>query len=262
MDAGAAADYADAALELGDARVRVAVATARGRWLLRIEGHGDWSYDPARRRIALGAVGAPDDPATALAALRGPVLLHALAHEGVHVLHAAGIRTATGVIALTAPSGVGKSSFAARAAARGVERVADDLLPIGRAAPDGFVARPHLHQPRLAAAEQYPARAPVALPLRAIVALTRGAAATCDALDPRACFDLLVRATVGTRVYPPALLAAHFAFCAALADAAERGGPPVVRLVVPHRPGAVASALDEAWAVLRQWLAAAPAALR
>ena len=174
------------------------------------------------------------------------MLLHALAQLGVFVVHASAARTPGGaLVAFTANSGVGKSTLARVAAERGWQRVGDDLLPI--AIREGqVVALPHFPQPKLADSQQYPTNAPQALPLAALMHLSRGRAAHLEGLAPRQTADLVLASTVATRVFASRSLASHLAFAAQLANAATAGRLVVGRLTVADRPGEVAGAAGEA----------------
>lgn len=217
--------------------------------LLEIEGHGTWAIDRGDGSVEV-IVPAPSTEAAALA-FEGPVRLHALAERGVHVLHASAIASPDArLVALTAPSGVGKSTFAAWARALGWERCADDLLPITRAADGEFVARPHFAQPKLSPDEQYPLDAPGDRPLAALVQLERGEVARWTPLSARAAMELVLRSTVATRVYSKAALATHLGFCQSFGVAVGDGRMTCGVLTVPHRPEAIDSAVREALAVL------------
>lgn len=192
----------------------------------------------------------PQDVSELALALEGPVLLHALAHAGIHVLHASAIAMPDGrAIALTAGSGTGKSTFAALARTYGWPRLADDLLPLTRVG-TAWVARPHLNQPKLADDEQYPAAAPRDAPLAAIVELARGPAARWDDYDAGTVARLLLAGTVATRTYTGPMLVAHLEFCAAAGRAAASGELLAGRLTVADRPGAIGDAVGEALALL------------
>jgi energy-coupling factor transporter ATP-binding protein EcfA2 len=235
--------------ELAGVPVRVDIAED-GPWtLLAIEGHGAWALERASGRIEV--IEPAPDAASATLALDGPVRLHVLAERGVHVLHASAIAASNGgLVALTASSGVGKSTFAACAHALGRERAADDLLPITRAADGRFVARPHFPQPKLSPDEQYPNDAPNERSLAALVRLERGEVASWRRLSARAAMELALRSTVATRVYSKAALAAHLRFCQRFGEAVGQGQIACGVLTVPHRPEAIETAVREALDVL------------
>ncbi len=229
--------------------MRVDIVEHGPRTILAIEGHGTWRVHRDTGQVEV-IEPAPDAQAAALA-LEGPVRLHALAEHGVHVLHASAIAARDGrLLALTAPSGVGKSTFAARAWALGRERAADDLLPVTRAADGVFVARPHFAQPKLPEDQQYPIDAPEERPLAALIRLERGDVAIWTPLSARAAMDLALRSTVATRVYSKAALAAHLGFCQRFGAAVGEGRIACGVLTVPYRPEAIESAVRETLAVL------------
>jgi energy-coupling factor transporter ATP-binding protein EcfA2 len=231
--------------ELTGSAVAVRMAEVGPCTILAVEGHGTWRVDRTTGQVEV-VEPAADAQAAALA-LDGPVRLHMLAERGVHVLHASAIAASNGgLVALTAPSGVGKSTFAACAHALGRERAADDLLPIALAADGRFVARPHFPQPKLSPDEQYPHDAPNERSLAALVRLERGEVASWTRLSARAAMELALRSTVATRVYSKAALAAHLSFCQRFGEAVGEGRIACGVLTVPHRPEAIETAVREA----------------
>jgi hypothetical protein len=240
--------------ELAGRRVQVRMAESNASTWLSIEGHGVWAIDRASGRIDL-VEPAPDCAATTLA-LEGPVRLLAMAELGSYAIHAAALGTSDGgLAALTAPSGVGKSTFAALARTMGRERAADDLLPIGLDATESIVARPHLAQPKLGPSEQYPPHAPAERALRALVRLERGKTAAWNPLPAKAAMDLVLRSTVATRIYTRSALASHLAFCRRVAEAVRDDRIACGTLTVADRPGAIVSAVSEALTLLDAALA-------
>lgn len=164
----------------------------------------------------------PVDAALRTPFLHGPVLLSALARQGIHALHASALRLGPGespVVALSADSGTGKSTLARAALRRGWERLADDVLPLAAGAGGAVDCLPDFLQLKLAADQQYPARRPQRVPLAAIVQLQRGAKAALRPLSERATLQLVLGATIAARLYPPSLLARHLAFGKELAAA-------------------------------------------
>jgi len=152
----------------------------------------------------------------------GAPLALALAGRGVHLLHASAIAGPKGVVALTADSGVGKSTFAAAVAALGPvwSRVADDQLSVRLAAEP--LALPHFPQLKLDPAAEVPAESPAALPLVALVELERkdaDARVVLERASPAAAALALARATTAARLFDPELLTLHLAACAAAAPA-------------------------------------------
>lgn len=239
---------APVAAELCEMPIQVTLAEAPPLSDLDLGKFGAYRYDASRatiwiRRPAL-------DPAWQIEALRGPVLLHALAQCGVFVLHASAIRTPGGaLVAFTAQSGVGKSTLARVAADQGWVRVADDLLPI--ADRDGrLVALPHLPQPKLTALQQYPSDAAPAVPLAALIHLERGPQAQFKPLASRDAADLLLSSTVATRVFAGRSLAAHLAFTAGVAEAVSAGRLLVAHLITEDRPADVSGAVAETLALV------------
>lgn len=231
--------------ELMEQPMRVAVLPlAPGVHRLALEQFGDYTVD-----LPAGVVEVHRTPADGIAiddVLAGPVLLHALAAKGIHVLHASAFRLADGrTLAFTADSGTGKSSLAVRATQRGWTRVADDLLALTLEG-DRIRVLPGLPQPKLARAEQPAAQLPAELPLDGLHRLHRvHGPVRRHALDPAAALLLVLWATVATRAYGADSLTAHLHFARQLAGVAARGDLTVSRIDLPDRPDDIDGALDE-----------------
>jgi hypothetical protein len=230
---------------------RVAVLPlGSGRHRLALDRYGDYTVDARAGWVAIHQQPEAGIPLTEV--LEGPVLLHALAHYGIHALHASAFQRPDGcVCAFTADSGTGKSSLAARALQHGWTRVADDLLALS-IRHGMLVAHPALWQPKLPAAEQPGAHLAQTLPLSALYQLKRVAGpARQRPLDRTAALRLLLQSTVASRVYTPACLAAHLRFAAQAAEYVHHGALRAAVLELPDRPADVAAALDEALALLQ-----------
>lgn len=180
-------------------------------------------------------------------ALGAPLAL-ALALRGRFLLHASAVVGNGRAMALTARSGVGKSTlaaFAARASRCEWTRVADDILPVEL--DHEPLVLPHFPQLKLSAAESYPGLGPPTIPLVALVELDRREPAEAqiavDALAPSAAALALARATVAARLFDGELLERHLVACARAARRLR-----VVRLRYPSgldRLGAVLARLGE-----------------
>jgi hypothetical protein len=180
---------------------------------------------------------APTDEALAIETLLGAGLVLAFSRHERFCLHASAVRTAQGVWLFLGNSGAGKSTLARElAAVPGVERVADDIVPV-RCLDNGVDALPRFPQLKLDAAQWWPARQPAALPICAIASIERADDAQITVLAPGAAQQALIAHTAGARLFDTALLAQHLAWCAALARRV-----PCVRLTVPHRPNDVRGA--------------------
>lgn len=251
-DSGSMFARAPVAAELCEIPVQVTLAEAPPLSDLDLGQFGAYRFDASRgaiwiRRPAL-------DPAWQLEALCGPVLLHGLAQRGVFVLHASAARQPGGsLIAFTAESGVGKSTLARVAAASGWQRVADDLLPVAQQL-GRIVALPHFPQPKLDASQQYPADAPPAMPLAALVKLVRGTVAAFERLAPREAAELMLASTVAARVFAGRSLASHLTFAACLADEVTAGSLVVGCLTVAHRQVNADEAAGEALKLMQAGL--------
>lgn len=213
---------------------------------------GAYRIDVERSRIWIRRTAA--QPLWQSEALRGPILLHALASHGVYALHASAIqRPGLPLIALTAASGTGKSTLAAVAARLGWRRVGDDLLPVAHIG-GRMVALPHLPQPKLAADQQYPADAPSHVAIAALLRLDRGERARFKRLDASAAAQLVLTSTVATRVFAQRSLAAHLGFAAAFAHDVATGQLLAGELTVAERPDDVTGAVNEALTLLQSVL--------
>lgn len=178
------------------------------------------------------------DPLIAQSIL-GPGLLLALALQGSYSLHAGAVARGGRAAVFLGDSGAGKSTLAAeldRRRARGWRRLADDVLPVTRAADGGIDALPEFPQLKLGPEEQYVAdlSSPERLPVAAFYLLEMPAAdedaVTIATVSPRDATVALLAHTVASRLFAPDLAARHFAFCATAA-----GSVPVKRLRYPRR---------------------------
>lgn len=158
--------------------------------------------------------------------LLGPALLLALAARRIYALHASAISQRAGVVLLLGRSGSGKSTLARVAAACGWAALADDVVPL---AETGGVLRVRPRFPQLKWTEPL-ATADCELPLAALVFVERGAARLAlTPLPASIATRNLVRDTVAARLFAPAELGDHLAFCARLAEAG-----PCLRLDLPE----------------------------
>jgi hypothetical protein len=111
-----------------DADVVVALGqTVNGRHWVHLTGVGAFSFPPR----AGGVTAIPDegaDRALVEDAFRRMILPLALQAQGREVLHASAVKTASGVIALCARSGTGKSTLACALSQRGHPLWADDAV--------------------------------------------------------------------------------------------------------------------------------------
>lgn len=112
------------------AQRRLLYSTVRGPGgdvLLRLHGLVDFEISPDRRSVA--ASSDPECPSDLLGILvTGNLLAMVLALRGETVLHASAVEVDGEALAFVADSGMGKSTLAALACARGARFVTDDLL--------------------------------------------------------------------------------------------------------------------------------------
>jgi len=160
-------------------------------------------------------------------------------------LHASALVIDRRVVALTAESGGGKSTTAAAATSLSLDRIADDQLPV-RLGPHPR-ALPHFPQPKLAAAAHYPAEAPAALRLLALVEIAHAPTTEAISIERQsqsAASLALARATVAARLFDRALLADHF-----VATTNAAASCVVARLSYPSG----VERLPEVLTALREW---------
>lgn len=241
--------------ELAETRVRLAVTDQPPLTDLDIGEFGAYRFDASRGAawILRPAV----RPEWQDEALWGPLLLHALAHRGIYVLHASAAITPAGqLVAFVADSGVGKSTLALIARGLGWQRAGDDLLPVAQVHGE-IVALPQLHQPKLAAEDQYPPDAPAALPLRMLVHLKRGDACALQPAAPRDALDILLANTVASRTYAVQTLAAHLAFARAMINAADGPSLKICHGRIVSRPADIEGAAGEFLRLAEQAVASA-----
>lgn len=220
---------------LRDARTEVTVGVTRdGSWL-DLGDCGQASFAPKQRQVSVAAL--PADPGIRAEILYGPVLLHALAWEGIHALHASACHLGSAqngpAIAIVAASGTGKSTLAAAADLRGWMRIADDVLPYAFDPHARLQLHPHFPQLKLAPELQWREDQPGSLPLTALVQLERGAHLGIEPLRARAAANLVLSNTLASRLYTPAQLALHFACAGHVAQAVSEGRLQAWRLQMP-----------------------------
>ena len=166
--------------------------------------------------------------------LLGPPLMLALALQDNFALHGSALLSGATTLALVGCSGAGKSTLARELALSGfAQRIADDVLPASFNGERGLV-HPHFPQLKLSPQSQYPIKQPAALPMAAIIEVLAASPVCCEVpelkrANAHQAIQILIRHTVAARLFPPALLSRHFAFCAHLSRTV-----PVFQLHYPH----------------------------
>lgn len=192
------------------------------------------------------------EAAPASISLGSPLIL-ALALKGIFGLHAGVVAAGGELVAFIGESGAGKSTLARFLNEHGPpwRRIIDDTLPVGRDEAGGFVALPHLPQPKIAAAFQPAALTAERMSLRAIYLLDVAGEETGGVkirpLSPAEAAVALVQHTVGSRLFDRDLLLIHLGFCAEMAQAISvRGlGYPRRFDVLPEVAARLAADLNE-----------------
>lgn len=228
-------------------------AGRHGPWMDLAE-HGAFALNPPAHTLQV--LRWPAREADREEFLYGPVLLSALAALGTYALHASAFHLGAAdapLVALIAPSGTGKSTCARVAKALGWRRVSDDVMPLALDATGLPQLLPHYPQLKLPPAQHYPADGQSQLPLAALVQLQRAPATEVVPLDGAQVARLLLTATIASRLYPAAILAAHLRFCSDIAVACSAGRLQGWRLCIAHAPAEVEAATA---AALRQLQAA------
>ncbi len=221
---------------IGETTRQVETWSAPPGLLLKVSGGSDFYIGPDGETIR--RVGDDRSPLSALdrEILLGPALVLALALRGTWSLHASAARLHGQTTVFLGESGRGKSTLAAYLGDSGWQRVADDILP-ATLEPEGVRVWPRFPQLKLPAGEQPGLTLPEQLPLDRICVLENvevDATPGLQLLPPGQAVRLLISHTAGTRLFGPATLARHLAFCAAVA-----GQIPVYRLAYPHRQEAL-----------------------
>ena len=226
---------------IGETTRHVETWSAPPGLLLKVSGGSDFYIGPEGETI-LRVDDAQDEtgrlPLSALdrEILLGPALVLALALRGSWSLHASAAMFRGQTTVFLGESGRGKSTLAAYLGHSGWQQVADDILPASLE-PDGVRVWPRFPQLKLPPDQQPALSLPEQLPLERICVLEdteAEAAPGLQLLPPGRAVQELIRHTAGSRLFDPALLARHLAFCAAAA-----GQIPVYRLAYPHREEAL-----------------------
>jgi hypothetical protein len=140
---------------LGDDRELTIEWGVDGDLLFDYVGEARFRLDPDRTRLGC----APRDSAAIewKRVLLSRILPNVSLARGREALHASAVETSTGVVAIAAPSGTGKSTLAAELIGRGSALFADDVLVLGREQAGTVEAHPggpHMSIGREAGAKQ------------------------------------------------------------------------------------------------------------
>jgi hypothetical protein len=166
----------------------------------------------------------------------GPALVLALALNQKWSLHASAVQINGQNIAFLGESGQGKSTLAAYLDNQGMQRIADDILPVQQSA-TGIDALPHFPQLKLPADAQPGLYFPERLALHKLFLLESADERDEPALNllpPNNAIQVPLRHTAGTRLFTADLLKKHLGFSAFLARHI-----PIYTLIYPHRRDAL-----------------------
>ena len=204
-------------------------------FLLRVAGGSDFIISPDGRDIR--CAGWKQDGGelneTDRQILLGPVLVLALALRGTWSMHASAAIFNDNLLLFLGKSGQGKSTLAGYLSAEaGWRLAADDILPVTISSAR-MLAWPHFPQLKLPADAQPWLGLPEQLPIRKVCVLVDASVDEMPALQrlpASQAIQVILGHTAGTRMFPPALLAQHLAFCSRAIKQI-----PVYRLTYPHR---------------------------
>ncbi len=174
------------------------------------------------------------DRATAIAVLLGPVLVFSLALQHRWCLHASAVVERGGAILFLGESGCGKSTVAAWWPDHQPTacRMADDIAPVMMEG--ALYSLPTFPQRKLSDAQQFVNPAPIRV--ERLYVLRPGCAdrPTARRLSSSEATLCLARHTVGARLFPEALMAAHLEFCAQVSECRR-----ITEISYPHTPAAL-----------------------
>jgi hypothetical protein len=175
--------------------------------------------------------------------LLGPPMVLTLALRRQFCLHAAVVAANGRAVAIIGPSGAGKSTAARELAARfGWQRLADDVAPI-QTTSDGTLVYGNFPQLKVQQNDNWDRSS---AELVAVIELKLGAPQLRSAmLTPAEATLKFAASTMAARLFPPAILRAHLAACAALAEQSD-----ALCLNYAHTP----QALDVLGAQVAHWL--------
>ena len=222
---------------VGGAQRQVETWSSPSGVMLKVSGGCDVFISPGGQDLIPLEAGKPKTVLEGpdLEILLGPALVLALALRGTWCLHASAATFRGRLIAFLGESGQGKSTLAAYLATAGRPQwqlAADDILPVVPTA-KRVDARLHFPQLKLSVEAQPGPQLPESLPLERICILTQTDPDSQPGLQltsPNEAIRLLIHHTAGTRLFDPALLSKHLAFCTRAA-----GQIPVYQLTYPHR---------------------------
>lgn len=182
-----------------------------GIGMLAVSSQGDWIQLVRREQDA--------SPVQIQDALLGPGLSLALARHGIWCVHAGAALYMDQLVLFMGESGRGKSTlsgYLGSQAGSGWRIAGDDILPLELSI-DGLYARLHFPQPKYPPERQPSSGLPECLPVSAIYVLAAPLEAVKEidvtTLSQVAGSLALVRHTVASRLFDPALLAEHLEFC-------------------------------------------------
>jgi len=224
---------------IGGRERRIALAAGDSGVRISIESVAECIIGPDGLELRLVSRHAGVDDALLAECLLGLPLILCLALRGRWMFHAASVLTDDGIIAIAGDSGAGKSTLAARLDREAsMQRLGDDLLCLQRYAHalEALPAYPQLKLPQ----DCQPWHQNAAV--RAIVILRpRQERLALRRLNARERVTALLRHSVGSKVFPPRLLAQQLEFCGFTA-----GVVPLLEVDYPLSP----ARLEELAAVL------------
>ena len=196
---------------------------------LRFENLPDVAINAAGDQVVIGPD--PVDPATLHELILGPALLIPLAARGLWPLHASAVKTAGGITLIVGDSGSGKSTLAARTAEAHADkavRAADDMVHVSQT-PTGIEAHQSYPQLKLPAAAQCSLSPAQLHRILILEPVSPSARLVATRLNGTAGLTAMIQHSIAARLFPSALLQAHFTTCRAIAAQV-----PILRVSYPH----------------------------
>ncbi len=213
---------------------KVGILLSGNNYLIIVEDVGRFAVDSTGDHISLVEANSDADEQLLHEVAIGPVLLLALAIQDTWAFHASAVCIDDAAILFLGDSGAGKSTVARYLAEKvdNAQLVADDILPFN-VHDDCLCALPQYPQLKLSSHEQPGAVLSAAIPVRAVISLSKASMTEVCCVDrPLTMIEraqILIHHSVATRLYDRLLMKRHLA---AMAKAATLA--PILWVKYPH----------------------------